>query len=122
MAFRGLRRFVLVGACSSLVAAACGSDSTGVGRIPVVQLLFDSVTVTVGDTVRLSLLPMLPPGYVPAVTWSSSNSTVASIESAGSTSALVEGLQAGEAIITAAGEGSRDSATVTVTPASAPGA
>ncbi len=114
-----LRILVLVTASCSLVASACGNSgsSMDLGRIPVVQLAFDSTTVSVGDTVRLALLPMLPPGYVPAVTWSSSDSDVARVEKAGATSALVEGLQAGKAIVTAAGEGSRDSVTVTVTAA-----
>jgi hypothetical protein len=108
---RGL--FLLVLALS-MSATACSDPAQLDRRIPVVQLASHAASVSVGDTVRLSLLPMLPPGYVPSVTWSSSNPATASVESAGSLGGRVAGLQPGQAVITAAGEAACDSAVVTV--------
>jgi hypothetical protein len=100
---------------SCLLAAACSSPSGATDRIPVVQLMQDSAVIAVGDTLQAVLLPMLPPGYVPPVSWSSSDASVASVSATGATSARIDGLQAGLAVIRVAGEGARDSLVVTVT-------
>jgi uncharacterized protein YjdB len=102
--------FLVLSACSSSTAS-----STGTERIPVVQLFQDSATIAVGDTFAATLLPMLPPGYVPSVEWSSSQPGVASVGATTATSATVRGLQAGHAVIHVAGDGSQDSLRVTVT-------
>jgi hypothetical protein len=110
---------ILSGILSCLMAAACSSPA-GPDRIPVVQLLQDSAVMTVGDTLQAVLLPMLPPGYVPPVSWSSSDPAVAEVSATGTTSARVDALQAGLAVIRVAGEGARDSLVVWVTSAQPP--
>lgn len=97
--------------CLSL--AAC-SDATGPERKPRVQLLLRSTTIAVGDTFQASLLPMLPPGYVPPVDWVSANPVVAGVARTGTLTARVTGLQPGEAVIHVSGEGEQDSLHVTV--------
>jgi hypothetical protein len=110
------RGLLLLGLSCCLLAAACSSPS-GPDRIPVVQLMQDSAVIAVGDTLEAVLLPMLPPGYVPPVSWSSSDPSVASVSATGSTSARVDGLRAGVAVIRVAGQGAQDSLVVTVTAA-----
>jgi len=108
------RALIPLGLLSCLFTATCRSPS-GPDRIPVVQLLAPSASIAVGDTLRVTLLPVLPPGYVPPVTWSSSDPAVASVSSTGASSARVDGLQAGGTVIRAAGDGARDSLFLTVT-------
>jgi hypothetical protein len=117
----GLVRGLSPGQVVILVSGEGASDSATVvvtppERYPVVQLLERTATLVVGDSVRLHLLPMLPPGYVPPVTWSSSNPEVASVESPNNGIGLVRGLSPGQAVILVAGEGKSDSARVVVTP------
>lgn len=61
-----------------------------------------------------SLMPVLPPGYVPPVQWSSSDPAIASVFPIGTHAARVLGVRTGEAVIHVAGEGARDSLVVTV--------
>jgi len=104
----------------SLWSAAC-SESSGPEGKPIIQIVADSETVAVGQSFGVGPLPLLPPGYVPPVDWSSSNPGVASVTSTGRTTARVTGIQAGEAVIHATGEGARDSLHVTVTAPSGAG-
>ncbi|MCG6956645.1 MAG: hypothetical protein LJF04_11715 [Gemmatimonadetes bacterium] len=109
------RAAIGLGLSCCLLAVACSSPSAPTNRIPVVQLMQDSAIIAVGDTLQAVLLPMLPPGYVPPVDWSSSDPTVAGVSATGSTSARIDGLKAGAAVIRVAGEGAEDSLVVTVT-------
>ena len=98
---------------------ACTDIFTGTDqkdRTPVVQFGLNEVIISVGDSTRLWLLPMLPPGYVPSVEWSSSDSVVASVRAAGSKASWVKGLSPGETTIRAFGEGKGDSLPVFVLP------
>ncbi len=112
---RSLLLLGVTGASGLLVAC---SDTTAPEGTPVVQIAEPAATVAVGDTVRLTLLPMLPPGYVPQVTWSSSNVGTATVTASGNWSALVTGVRAGQVVITATGEEASDSVEVTVSTAS----
>lgn len=107
------RLLILVGMTCMAFLLAC-SESSDVDRIPVVQFAEDSVSVAVGGAVEVHLLPMLPPGYVPAVTWNSSNLTKATVSAQSWTSAVVAGVGVGEATVSASGEGAADSVIVTV--------
>jgi len=103
--------FIWYGLLPSLSLAAC---SSGPDRIPVVQLAEHAATIVVGDTTRAWLLPVLPPGYVPEVEWSSSDPAIAKVEPTAARAARVTGLRVGEAMILVAGEGAEDSLVVTV--------
>jgi len=109
------RTSVALGLSCCLLAVACGSPSGPTDRIPVVQLMQDSAVIAVGDTLQAVLLPMLPPGYVPTVSWSSSDPSVAGVSATGSMSARIDGLGVGLAVIRVAGQGAQDSLVVTVT-------
>ena len=104
--------FASFSACSN----ATGADPDRQREVPVVQLAPHEETIALGDSLHLHLLPMLPPGYVPAVTWSSSNPEVASVEPIGPTMARVIGLSPGQTMIHVFGDGARDSTTVIVAP------
>lgn len=104
--------FVSSSACSN----ATGTDADELRKVPVVQLAPHEETIALGDSLNLHLLPMLPPGYVPPVTWSSSNPDVASVEPIGPTMARVLGLSPGQSMIHVFGDGARDSTTVIVVP------
>jgi hypothetical protein len=83
---------------SSLLALAC-SDATGT-RVGVVQIAEQNVTLSVGDSTRLSLLFMLPPGYVPTnVLWSSPDGTTLKVHQLSSGMAVVTGLRVGRALV-----------------------
>jgi len=110
---RSYRALVFVGMTCTTSLLAC-SQSAGIDRVPVVQFLEDSVSVTVGGSVEVGLLPMLPPGYVPEVTWRSSDLATATVAAQGRASAVVTGVGSGEAVISASGEGATDSVIVTV--------
>lgn len=112
---RSLLLLGFMGASGLLVSC---SDATAPEGTPVVQFAEHAATVAVGDTVRLTLLPMLPPGYVPQVTWSSSNVGTATVTASGTLSARVTGVRAGQVVITATGEEVSDSVEVTVSGAS----
>jgi len=106
----------LVGlACLLALSLAACSDPSDPERKPLIQLVADSATVAVGESFEVGPLPLLPPGYVPPVDWSSSNPGVASVASTGRTTARVTGIQPGVAVIHAMGEGARDSLHVRVT-------
>jgi len=106
----------LIGLFACLPVAAC-SNGTGPERTPVVQLRVETDTISAGDTLQETLLPFLPPGYVPPVTWSSSDPAVATV---GPQTGLVVGIAPGQAVIHAVGTGSpqaqqaRDSLRLTV--------
>ena len=100
-------------ALACLMATAC-RDPVEPERIPVVQLAPHASSIAVGDTLHLWLLRMLPPGYVPRVSWSSSDPATVRVERAGLSDAMVRGLRPGQAAITAVGKGASDSAVVTV--------
>ena len=94
-----------------------GAEPDGV---PVVQLREHAASLLVGDSIVLQLLglPLLPPGYVPPVRWSSSNPSVVAVSAREGSGAVARGLLVGEAFIAASGEGARDSILVTVAPRS----
>ncbi len=109
-----------VGAGSATITATT-EGKTGTSSISVTFVPVASVAVTppapsiqVGQTVQLSATPSDASGTPltgRVVTWSSSNSAVASVSSSG----LVTGKAAGSATITATSEGKSGSAAVTVT-------
>jgi len=103
-----------------ICSAACSNDPSEPEPIPIVQLLEGEATLGVGDSVLLSLLPVLPPGYVPPVTWSSSNPAVASVDSPMNSMCWVRGMSPGQAVILVSGEGKSDSARVVVSPPGEP--
>jgi hypothetical protein len=107
------RGFAFVGMPCVAVLVAC-SDSTDIDRIPAVQFAEDSISVVVGGSAEVHLLPMLPPGYVPTVTWSSSSLATATVSPQTWGTAVVAGVGVGEAIVSASGEGKADSVIVTV--------
>lgn len=115
-----LRRLLPVVSCCCVFLASCSNQPSGPERIPVVSLSEHEVTLAVGDSIPLQLLLMLPPGYVPSVTWSSSNPEIASVESPIKGEGLVRGLFPGQAVILVSGEGASDSAMVFVTPTEPP--
>jgi hypothetical protein len=104
--------FLSFSACSSTT----GTDADELREVPVVQLAPHEETIALGDSLMLHLLPMLPPGYVPAVSWSSSNPEVAPVEPIGPTMAKVLGLSPGQSMIHVFGDGARDSTTVIIVP------
>jgi hypothetical protein len=113
----GLRRSllpVLSGCCTFL--ATCSNQPSGPEQIPVVQLSEHEATLGVGDWIHLHLLPVLPPGYVPPVTWSSTNPETATVESVEPLVGEVRGLSPGQTVVLVAGEGASDSAVVIVLP------
>lgn len=115
MVSASLRHLVGFTGLLCLPLAAC-SESAGPEGTPTIQLMTHSATLAVGQSFEVGPLPLLPPGYVPPVDWSSSNPGVASVAPTGKTTARVTGIQPGEAVIHAAGEGAWDSLHVTVTP------
>ena len=108
--------FTLLAISCSLCANAC-SDPSQPERVPVVQFAPHPTSIPVGDIMRLHLLPMLPPGYVPSVDWTSSDSVTATVVKAGTMVGTVKGLSPGQAVITVAGDGASDSTVVIVTAA-----
>ena len=115
-----LFRFLVLLGCCCLFLAACNGKTTEPERIPTVQLLEREATLDVGDSLQLNLLPMLPPGYVPPVNWTSSSPETASVESVDEHVGLVRGLFPGQAVIRVSGEGASDSAMVVVSPTEPP--
>jgi len=103
---------VLFFAC--LLHAVSCSDAARPDGIPVIQFPQESVTLAPGDTLRLAPLPVLPPGYVPRLAWWSSDPVVASLRSVGARAAIVTGGREGDAVVTASGDGVRDSVHVAV--------
>lgn len=110
---------MVLGSCCVFLAS-CGGESTEPERIPTVQLLEHEATLDVGDSLQLNLLPMLPPGYVPPVTWSSESPETASVEPIDAHVGLVRGLFPGQTVIRVSGEGASDSAMVVVSPTEPP--
>ncbi|MFG1691784.1 Ig domain-containing protein [Gemmatimonadota bacterium] len=112
------RRYAI--SCFSLVAFACllyataCSDPSQPERVPAVQLAPHAASIAVGDSLILWLLPMLPPGYVPSVDWTSSSPVIASVRKTRAKAATVTGLSPGQAVITVAGDGASDSTVITV--------
>jgi len=100
-----------------LALVACGDDSewlTGPGPAASVSITPDSVTVVEGQAVQLTATVRDEVGTAlidATVTWSSSETNVAEVDSAG----LVSGEGPGLSLITATCEGTADTATVTVT-------
>jgi uncharacterized protein YjdB len=95
---------------------AC-SDPTDTSdhRVSVVQIAQHNVTLSVGDSIRLALLPVLPPGSISQnVRWSSSDPTIVTVRREGSTAAVVTSLRAGSAVVYANADDARDSAAVIV--------
>lgn len=89
----------------------------GVGEVDVSP---GSVSVPVGGAARLTAIVLNTRGDTLSghpVTWTSSNQTIASVLSTG----LVQGLAAGNAVVTAASGGQQGSSSVTVVPAPPPG-
>jgi hypothetical protein len=113
---RPLATRFLVTAC---VVALCGcsdaTDSSSGDGTPVVRMVEHNVTLSVGDSATLSLLPQLPPGLVPSdVRWSSSNSAVVSVRRVSSLRAVATSVRAGRAVVHAHADGLGDSAVIVV--------
>lgn len=97
-----------------LIAAACGYEPRGAGRLALVLVTPVSTTVQVRDSLRLVGTPLdsvgapMSPG---AITWTSSDANVATVSAAG----VVRGVGAGAATVTARAGGISGRAAVTVT-------
>src|SRR6266581_2545154 len=91
------RRAALLVATTSALTIACLAPPTGTGVLLVTP---PAASVGVGDAVRLTALPQddgSAPARAPAVTWTSSDTSVATVDATG----LVTGVAPGSAIITA---------------------
>ena len=115
---RVLCRILAVLICCCVFSASCSNQPSEPGSEPepVVQLSDHEATLHVGQYLFLDLLPVLPPGYVPPVTWSSTSPEIASVVPADSLTVLVRGLSPGQTVILVSGQGASDSATVVVSP------
>jgi len=101
---------------------AAGASKVGTASVNVmppavasVQLTPSSADILVGDVLQLNATPRDADGNAltgRTITWSSSNSSVASVSSSGS----VSGLAQGTAVITATSEGISSTADITVSP------
>lgn len=114
---RVLWRLFVVLNCCCLLPVGCSGQPSEPEPEPVVQLSEHEATLHVGQYLFLDLLPVLPPGYVPPVTWSSASPGIASVEPADSLTVLVRGLSPGQTVILVSGKGVSDSAMVVVSPA-----
>lgn len=88
-----------------------------------VSILADQTTISPGATVQLNVVLYDSAGGVlpnRVVTWSSSNTAVATVGWSGPSTALVTGVTAGSAAITAFSEGRSDTMTITVSGAAPP--
>lgn len=97
--------------------AACGGKDSAAPLVTVASVTVNPATATiqVGQTVQLAATTKDAAGKVltgRAVTWASSNTTVATVDATG----LVSGAGQGSATITATSEGQSGTATVTVNP------
>ena len=111
-----------------ILAAACGSDSSttdpGAKPPPVVSVASVDVTpqtaeMIAGQTTKLNATPRDAAGNAltgRAISWTSSNANVASVDNNGT----VTGVVAGNATITASSEGKSAAAAITVRPAAPP--
>src|SRR3989475_2036491 len=108
-------------AAGSALITATGEGQGGTSAIPVTMVPVASVAVTpasagiqVGQTVQLTATPKDGSGSPlsgRAVTWASSNASVATVSGSG----LVTAVTAGSAIITATSEGQNGTSSITVT-------
>ena len=115
---------VTSGAAGSATITATSEGKTGTSAITVTIVPVASVTVTpasagvpAGQTVQLTATPKDANGTPltgRTITWSSSNTSVATVNASG----LVSGVVAGTATITATSEGQNGSSAITVTPPS----
>src|SRR5204863_2960225 len=97
-----------------------GTSAITVVHVPVASVTVSpaSASVTAGTTVQLTATPKDASGNALSgrtITWSSSNTAVATVSPSG----LVTGVVAGSATITATSEGQSGTAAITVTPPSA---
>src|SRR5437588_3556272 len=120
MALRHRRSLRLIALAALAVAAgvvACERATTPIAppaAVGAVDLTPASASVPVGQTVQLTAIPRDANGNAlsgSTVTWTSSNTSVATVSNAG----LVSGVTAGSATITATSEGKSGTATITVT-------
>lgn len=118
-----MRRFTLPLVLATLIVAACSDGPTpptitgdpsiqavrgGPSKVNAVSVTPSSAAIEQGQTVQLTAKTK-PPGS--AVTWSSSNATVATVDQSG----LVTGVAAGSATITASASGKSGTSAITVT-------
>src|SRR5687768_5642125 len=99
--------------CTLVLAAACGSESSGPPGVATVQVQPDLVSVTVGLTTQLSAVVRDRNGNVltgRTVTWTSTDQSRAIVTSSG----MVTGVTVGNVAIRATSEGKSDEATVSV--------
>lgn len=107
-------RFVsalLVGLSAAIVAAGCKDTTAPVADLVLTQ---SSATVTVGDTLRITATLYDADGNVlsgRSVSWSSVDTTVATVDADG----LVTGVAEGTTTVAATSEGISASASITVT-------
>lgn len=109
---------ISIGMLLGALLVGCSSEPT-ITRVPVatssIALTSPGSTVQVGSTLQLQAVPMSASGKQltarsSQVTWSSSNTTVASVSAGG----LLTGLTAGQTTVTAAQGGASATASVTV--------
>jgi len=111
-----LPRILPVLSCCCAFLASCSNQPSEPERKPVIRLTEREPTLGVGRWIFLDLLPVLPPDYVPPVTWSSTNPETATVEPVDSLTGLVRGLSPGQTVILVSGQGVSDSAMVVVSP------
>jgi len=113
--------FAMIGIFSCSGESVTGTDSLSTDdlgadavRIASVTVSLGAASIAVGDTTRAQATVRNWQGrlLLSNVTWSSSDSTIATVSSTG----LVKGIAAGSAVITAQRSGKSGSATITVTP------
>lgn len=103
----------------TLVSGGCDSTTAPPPAVASVAITPPSASVVMGQTTTLVATPNGPSGETLTgriVTWSSSNTAIATVTTAG----IVTGVVPGTATITATSEGKSTAAEVTVTPPSAP--
>lgn len=107
----------VVAAVCVLAVSAC-SDATGTGSddgVPVVQIAERDVTLSVGDSARLTLLPLLPPGVIPEdLRWSSSDPAILTLRQVNLTAAMVTSMRTGRVVVHVDADDARDSVEVVV--------
>ena len=114
---RSLRLIALTAFAVAAGVVACERATTPIAppaAVAAVDLTPASATVPVGQTVQLTAIPRDANGNAlsgSTVTWTSSNTSVATVSNAG----LVSGVTAGSATITATSEGKSGTATIIVT-------
>jgi hypothetical protein len=113
------RRYAATFIAMTLASGGCDSPTASPPAVASVAITPTSASVVMGQTTTLVATPRGPSGETLAdrtVSWSSSNTAIATVTTAG----IVAGVAPGPATITATSEGKSTTAEVTVTPPPAP--